>query len=66
MIGSHVADRLITEGFQEIVVLDNFTRGRRQNLESVAASGKLTIVKDDIRDAKLVREVTIPTCRWFA
>jgi UDP-glucose 4-epimerase len=58
LIGSHVADRLITEGFQEIVVLDNFTRGRRQNLESVAASGKLTIVKGDIRDAKLVREVT--------
>src|ERR1700751_4060090 len=57
LIGSHIADRLITEGYQEIVVLDNFTRGRRQNLESLSASGTLTCVKGDIRDAKLVREV---------
>jgi UDP-glucose 4-epimerase len=57
LIGSHIADRLITEGYREIVVLDNFTRGRRQNLESASASGKLTCVKGDIRDAKLVREV---------
>jgi UDP-glucose 4-epimerase len=57
LIGSHIADRLITEEFQEIVVLDNFTRGRGQNLESAAASGKLNCVKGDIRDAKLVREI---------
>ena len=33
LIGSHIADRLVAEGFEEIVVLDNLTRGRRQNLE---------------------------------
>ena len=27
LIGSHIADRLVTEGYQEIVVLDNFTQG---------------------------------------
>jgi UDP-glucose 4-epimerase len=57
LIGSHIADQLLDEGFQEIVVLDNFTRGRRQNLERAISSGKVTIVEGDIRDAKLVREV---------
>lgn len=57
LIGSHIADQLVTEGIKEIVVLDNWTRGRRQNLESAMASGKVTIVDGDIRDPKLVREV---------
>ena len=54
LIGSHIADRLVAERFQEIVVLDNFTRGRRRNLEPALASGKVTIVEGDIRDADLV------------
>ena len=57
LIGSHIADRLVIEGYDEIVILDNFTRGRRQNLKSAAASGKLTFIEGDIRDAKLVRDV---------
>jgi UDP-glucose 4-epimerase len=57
LIGSHIADRLVVEGLEEIVILDNFTRGRRQNLESATASGKVTLVDGDIRDAKLVRKV---------
>lgn len=54
LIGSHITDRLVAEGFDEIVILDNLTRGRRQNLESSLASGKVTIVEGDIRDAELV------------
>src|SRR3954469_2004046 len=54
LIGSHIADRLVVEGFEEIVVLDNLTRGRRQNLQSALTSGKVTIVEGDIRDADLV------------
>jgi UDP-glucose 4-epimerase len=54
LIGSHIADRLVEEGFQEIVVLDNLTRGRRENLESALASGKVTIIDGDIRDMDLV------------
>src|SRR3954464_1861823 len=54
LIGSHIADRLVAEGFQEIVVFDNFTRGRRQNLDAAIASGRVTIVEGDIRDADLV------------
>jgi UDP-glucose 4-epimerase len=54
LIGSHIADRLVAEGFQEVVVLDNLTRGRRQNLESALASDRVTIVNGDIRDTDLV------------
>jgi UDP-glucose 4-epimerase len=55
LIGSHIADQLIADGCQEVVVLDNFSRGRDQNLESAMASGKVTIVKGDIRDPGIVR-----------
>jgi UDP-glucose 4-epimerase len=54
LIGSHIADRLVVEGFEEIVVLDNLTRGRRQNLAPAIASGRVTVVEGDIRDADLV------------
>ena len=54
LIGSHIADQLVVEGFQEIVILDNLTRGRRQNIERAISSGKVTIVEGDIRDADLV------------
>jgi len=54
LIGSHIADRLVTEGFDEIVVLDNFTRGRQQNLATALGSGRVTIVDGDIRDYDLV------------
>ena len=50
MIGSHIADQLVAEGIEEIVVLDNWTRGRRQNLEAAIASGKVTVVDGDIRE----------------
>ena len=43
LIGSHIADRLVTEGYDEIVILDNFTRGRRQNLESAGCFRKIDL-----------------------
>jgi len=32
LIGSYIVDQLIDEKVEEIIVLDNFTRGRRENL----------------------------------
>ncbi len=58
LVGSHIADQLVKEGVAEIVVLDNFTRGRRENLRGPFPPGVLTVVEGDIRDASLVREVT--------
>ena len=56
LIGSHIADQLLVEGIQEIVVLDNLTRGRFQNLEPAMASNKVRILEGDIRDTKLVAQ----------
>ena len=57
-IGSHVVDELVRGGAAEIVVLDNFVRGRRDNLAWASANGPVRLVEGDIRDRALVREVT--------
>ena len=57
LIGSTIADLLVAEGAAEVVVLDNFTRGRRQNLGQALATGPVSIVEGDIRDRALVAEV---------
>jgi UDP-glucose 4-epimerase len=57
LIGSHIADLLVERNVREIVVLDNFVRGRRENLSRALAGGNITIVEGDIRDRKLLAEV---------
>jgi UDP-glucose 4-epimerase len=57
LIGSHIADRLVHEQVDEVVVLDSFVRGQRGHLENAARSGKLTIVEGDIRDKALMKQV---------
>ncbi|MFF0294426.1 NAD-dependent epimerase/dehydratase family protein [Kitasatospora sp. NPDC004614] len=59
-IGSTVVDQLIEAGAREVVVLDNFVRGRTENLaraREIAAPGQLTVVDGDIRDRALLREL---------
>lgn len=57
LIGSHIADVLIREEDPEIVVLDNFVRGRRENLAWATAHGRVEIVEGDIRDTALLAKV---------
>ncbi|MFC4529957.1 NAD-dependent epimerase/dehydratase family protein [Sphaerisporangium dianthi] len=61
-IGSTVVDQLLAAGAGEVVVLDNFVRGRRANLAAAeAAAGdtrRLRVVEGDIRDTALVRSLT--------
>ncbi|MET7473672.1 SDR family NAD(P)-dependent oxidoreductase [Streptomyces sp. NPDC005648] len=57
-IGSNLVDLLAEGGAREIVVLDNFVRGRRANLAEALPSGVVEIVEGDIRDAETVRKVT--------
>lgn len=57
-IGSHIIDQAIQAGAEEIIVLDNFVRGRYENLEWALANGNVTVVEGDIRDRKLVYELT--------
>jgi UDP-glucose 4-epimerase len=57
LIGSHITDLLIDEKPAEIIILDNFVRGRRANLAAAQARFPLTIVEGDIRDRELVGHV---------
>lgn len=57
LIGSHIADQLIEKGVKKVVVLDNFTRGCRENLAKALRKGTVEIVEGDIRDRNLVPEV---------
>ncbi|MFR9780647.1 NAD-dependent epimerase/dehydratase family protein [Micromonospora sp. MS34] len=57
-IGSHVVDQLVASGAAEVVVLDNFVRGRRENLARALPHGSVRLVDGDIRDVALVHELT--------
>jgi UDP-glucose 4-epimerase len=56
-IGSNLTDELVLSGAEEIVVLDNFVRGRRENLAWAEANGPVRIVDGDVRDRAVVREL---------
>jgi len=57
LVGSHIADLLVKEDLAEIVILDDFSRGRRENLANAISSGKVTLLEGDICDRELVRDV---------
>ncbi|MFE5536083.1 SDR family NAD(P)-dependent oxidoreductase [Streptomyces sp. NPDC056492] len=57
-IGSHVVDQLVDNGAHEVVVLDNFVRGRLGNLTRALKSGAVNVVEGDIRDRETVRKAT--------
>lgn len=54
-IGSHLVDRLLSEGY-EVIVLDNFCTGRRQNLMHHDGNRKLTILEKDVSDFWSIKE----------
>lgn len=56
-IGSTIVDQLAAADAGEIVILDNFVRGRPENLTSARETGKVTLVDGDIRDRDLVRSL---------
>jgi len=62
-IGSHIAHRLLGDG-HEVVILDNFSTGRRENIAAIEAGSSLPaqtrgpllkVVEGDVRDEKTVR-----------
>src|SRR6185312_1170411 len=56
-IGSNVTDELVIAGADEIIVLDNLVRGRRENLGWALANGPVRMVEGDICDRELLREL---------
>jgi UDP-glucose 4-epimerase len=57
LIGSYITDQLLKEGVKEIVILDNFVRGRMENLAWARSNGPVTIVEGDICDRHLVTDL---------
>lgn len=59
-IGSNLVDQLLAGGAAHVTVLDNFTRGRSENLAGAVrvAQDRLTVVAGDINDRALVRDLT--------
>jgi UDP-glucose 4-epimerase len=57
LIGSHIADIVALEQPREILILDNFVRGRRENLRRAATAFPLRIIEGDIRDRALLAKI---------
>ena len=57
-IGSTIVDQLVAGGARSVTVLDNFVRGRRENLRAIADSDALQIVDGDICDRPTVDRLT--------
>ncbi len=57
LMGSHITDRLLAKGASEIILLDNFVRGSMHNIESALKDRRVRLVKGDIRDLDLLREL---------
>ena len=57
-VGSTIVDLLVERGAREIVVLDNFERGRPTNLRRAVDHGHVTVIDGDIRNASLLAEAT--------
>jgi len=55
-IGSHLVDRLLGEGF-EVVVLDDFSSGRVENLKHHFGRDGFVFVRGDVRDRDVVGRV---------
>ena len=57
LIGSHIVDQLVEQPVREVVVVDNFVRGSRRNLESAARSPLLKIVEGSMTDPAFLHDV---------
>jgi UDP-glucose 4-epimerase len=57
LVGSHIADLVALEEPAEIVVLDNFVRGRRENLAIAERRAPVTVIDGDIRDIDLLARI---------
>ncbi len=55
LIGSHLCDLLVQEPLREVVVFDNFVRGRRENLARASQSPNLTIIDHSMTDPEALQ-----------
>jgi UDP-glucose 4-epimerase len=53
-IGSHIVDQLLQEPVAEVVVVDNFVRGTRANLERALRDRRVRLIEGSITDRALL------------
>src|SRR5262245_34206440 len=56
-VGSHVVEELLREPVREVVVLDNFVRGKRANLRTALRDGRVRVVEGSITDPALLADL---------
>ena len=54
VVGSNIVDQLVDAGAERVVVLDNFSRGRIENLATALTSGRVEVQRGDVLDRPLV------------
>ena len=54
-IGSHIVDQLLAEPVGSVVIVDNFVRGTRANIESAVRDERVEVVEGSIADPDLLR-----------
>lgn len=66
-IGSHLADALLDAG-DEVTILDDFSTGRRANVEHIAANSAVELIEGSVTDLELVGELVdgCDCCLHFA
>ena len=57
-VGSYITEQLLEEGASEIVIVDNFFRGSKENIQHPLRTGKVRLVVGDIRDEAMQAGVT--------
>ncbi|MGQ0761911.1 MAG: NAD-dependent epimerase/dehydratase family protein [Acidobacteriota bacterium] len=56
-VGSHIVDQLVQEPVREVVVLDNFVRGTRENLREATKDNRVRVVEGSITDLDLLHRL---------
>ena len=56
-VGSHLTDQLLREPVREIIVLDNFVRGTRKNLEAAQRDKRVRVVEGSVMDNRLLQDL---------
>ena len=64
-IGSHIVDQLLAEQVKEVIIVDNFVRGTRANIERALKDPRVKLVEGSITDRALMDRVLAGTDGLF-
>jgi UDP-glucose 4-epimerase len=59
LVGSHIVDQLIHESISEIIVYDNFVRGRPENLAEAMQCPKVRVINASMTDRETLRRAMV-------